>query len=100
MQLQCELTVRLRMQAAELVGQSAERLRLARAALCRQAPLKLRSPTDLLQTLRLLGTWSGETGLLFSPPSVSARLALQKWQMLAAGLPLVWKQNGSTAYTC
>lgn len=49
------LTVRLRMQAAELAGQSAERLRLARAALCRLAPLRLRSPTDLLHAPRLVG---------------------------------------------
>ena len=69
------LTLRLRMQAAELGGQSAERLRLARAALCRHAPLRLTSPTDLLQMLRLLDTG---IGLLFSSLcSIRARLALQ-----------------------
>ena len=58
------LTTRLRMQAAELAGQSAERLRLARAALCKRAPLRLRSPTDLLHTLRLeAGCTSGQDKL-------------------------------------
>ena len=72
------LTVRLRMQAAELAGQSAERLRLARAALWRQAPLRLRCPTDLLQALRLLGAKSSGRVLLFSPLCrAKARLALQ-----------------------
>ena len=81
-----ELTVRLRMLAAELDGQSAERLRLARAALCRRAPLKFRSPTGLLQ----LGTRSPEKGMLFSPLcSVRARLALHSAEAVGAVLPLV-----------
>lgn len=82
------LTVRLRMQAAELVGQSTERLRLAQAALCRQAPLRLRSSADLLQTLRLLDNWSPGDGLLFSSLcSIRARLALQNQQIVCCSDP-------------
>lgn len=82
------LTVRLRMQAAELAGQSADRLRLARAALCRQTPLRLRIPPDLLQTLRLLDSWSVWNGLLFSSLcSIRARLALQNKQSVCRSVP-------------